>query len=315
MPYVLRRLAQAIVVLWGAITLSFLIVHLVPGDPARIMLGVGSGDGGATVSDAEIASVRADLGLDQPVLVQYGAFLLRILQGDLGTSYSAQRPVIDVVATALPPTIELGVVAVVIAVLLGVGIAVVARLVPSVVGSLLQSASVLGLAVPSYWIAIVLMQVFSFTLGWFPAFGAGSPAAVVLPALSLALVTAGTITQVLGRGLDEAMLEGYADAARARGASRARVLLEHALRNASLPVLTIVGLMVGGILSGATIVETIYGRPGLGSVIVDAITARDFPLIQALVILSGGLFVVVTLAVDLLYRRLDPRLAAPGVRA
>jgi peptide/nickel transport system permease protein len=174
--------------------------------------------------------------------------------------------------------------------------------------------TVVGVAVPSFWLAIVLLQVFSFTLGWFPAFGGDGVRALVLPALTLALITAGTFGQILTRGLTDALAEPYADTARAKGLGRTRVVLGHALRNASIPVFTMVGMMVGGILSGAVIVETVYGRAGIGRLFVEAVRGQDFPLIQALIVLSGGLFVVVTLVVDLAYRWIDPRITAPHAK-
>lgn len=300
--------------LWGAMTLSFAIVHLVPGDPVRIMLGVGDGaEGGSAATTEQIEQVRSELGLDRPVLVQYVAFLARAVTLDFGTSYSTQRPVTEVIAGATPPTLQLAALSIALSLVLGLVFALAGALLPTRwIRSLFQSVTVLGIAVPSFWVAILLLQVFSFSLGWFPAFGNDSFAALVLPAFTLALLTAGTLAQVLGRGIVESLAQPYADTARAKGASQARVVVRHALRNGSLPVFTIVGMMVGGILSGATIVETIYGRNGLGTVIVDAITARDFPLIQALVIFSGGVFVIVTLLVDLGYRYIDPRVTSPA---
>lgn len=309
--YLLRRLAQMVVVLWGAVTLSFAVVHLVPGDPVRIMLG-GGGDGGATASPEQEAALRADLGLDRPLVVQYLDFLRRAVTLDLGTSYSSGQPVADTVGAGLGSTVQLGAAAIVASVVLGLVLALAGVLLPTrALRSLVQSVGVLGVAVPSFWLAIVLLQVFSFTLGWFPAFGGDGVLSLVLPALTLALITSGTLAQILTRGLTDALAEPYADTARAKGLRRYRVVLGHALRNASIPVFTMVGIMVGGILSGAVIVETIYGRPGIGRLFAEAVRAQDFPLIQALIVLSGGLFVVVTLLVDLAYRWIDPRIAAP----
>lgn len=309
--YLLRRVAQMVVVLWGAVTLAFAVVHLVPGDPVRTMLGSG-GDGAATASPEQEAALRAELGLDRPLVVQYLDFLRRAVTLDLGTSYSSGQPVADTVRAGLGSTVQLGAAALAAAVVLGLLFALAGVLLPSrVLRSVVQSVTVLGVAVPSFWLAIVLLQVFSFSLGWFPAFGGRGVASLVLPALTLALITAGTLSQLLTRGLTDALAEPYADTARAKGLRRSRVVLGHALRNASIPVLTMVGLMVGGILSGAVVVETIYGRPGIGRLFAEAVRAQDFPLIQALIVLSGGVFVVVTLLVDLAYRWIDPRIAAP----
>ncbi|WP_263120811.1 ABC transporter permease [Cellulomonas sp. RIT-PI-Y] len=307
--FLLRRVAQMVVVLWGAITLSFALVHLVPGDPVRIMLGGGSGETAASASPEQEAALRSQLGLDQPLLLQYLGFLRRVLTGDLGQSYSTGQPVTASIGAGLGSTVQLGGTAILAAVLLGLLFALAGVLLPGrAVRSVVQSVTVLGVAVPSFWLAVVLIQVFSFTLGWFPAFGSNGVQSLVLPALTLALVTAGTIAQLLTRGLTDALGEPYADTARSKGLGRSRIVLGHALRNASIPVLTMVGMMVGGILSGAVIVETVYGRPGIGRLFVEGVRAHDFPLIQALIILTGGLFVVVTLLVDLAYRWVDPRI-------
>ncbi len=309
--YVLRRLVQALIVLWGAVTVSFAVLQLTPGDPVRIMLG-GAGDAAAAASPEQVAALRAELGLDLPLWQQYLDFLGRVLTGDLGTAYSTGQPVTAETAQALPVTVELGVAAIATSVVAALVFALLGVLLPGAgLRSLFQSVTVLGVAMPSFWVAIVALQLFSFRLGWFPAFGSDGVVAVVLPALAMAVLTAGTLAQVLTRGLKDALTEPYADTARAKGLSEVRVVLGHALRNASLPVFTMVGMMVGGVLGGAAIVETIFGRQGVGQLFVEAVRAHDFPLIQALIILTGGVFVLVTLAVDLLYPLIDPRVVAP----
>ena len=314
--YVLRRLGQAVVVLWGAVTLSFLIIHLVPGDPVRIILGGGQGGDAAAAADPQVeAQLRAELGLDLPIWWQYLDFLRRSVTLDFGMSYSTGQQVSDAITTALPVTVELGVAAIALALVLALVFALLGVLLPGrALRSAFQSATLLGTAMPSFWVGILLLQIFSFGLGWFPAYGSDSLSALVLPALTMALLTAGTLGQILIRGLNESLAEPYADTARAKGLREAAVVVRHALRNASLPAFTMVGMMVGGALAGATIVETIYGRQGLGMYFVEAIRTQDFPLIQALVILSGGFFVVVTLVVDLAYRWIDPRVVAPHTR-
>ena len=308
--YLLRRLVQAAIVLWGAVTVSFAVLHLTPGDPVRIMLG-GSGDDAAAVPPEQLAALRAELGLDLPVWRQYLEFLGRVLQGDFGTAYSTGQPVTAEIAQALPVTVELGLAALVASVAGALVFALLGVLLPGAgLRSVFQSVTVLGVAMPSFWVAILALQVFSFRLGWFPAFGSDGFVAVILPALAMAVLTAGTLAQVLTRGLKDALAEPYADTARAKGLSETRVVLSHALRNASLPVFTMVGMMVGGVLGGAAIVETIFGRQGVGQLFVTAVQAHDFPLIQALIILTGGVFVLVTLFVDLLYPLIDPRVVA-----
>lgn len=316
LTYVLRRLGQALVVLWGAITLSFVIIQLTPGDPARIMMqAVGGDDAGA--ADAEgLAALRTEMGLDQPVLLQYVDFVRRIVTLDWGTAYSQQRqPVAAVIGDHIGATLQLGTASLVVMVVLGVACALGSVLLPTaLVRSVFQSLTVVGIAVPSFVMAIILLQVFAFRLGWFPAFGVDGWRSLVLPSLTIALLGAGTLSQVFARSIREVSTDGYVEVARARGLGPVRVVRDHVLRNASLPVYTIVGMLVGGIVSGAAIIETIFGRPGIGRLFVEAVDARDFPLIQVLIVLSGGLYVVATLVVDLTYPLIDPRVISPAAR-
>lgn len=312
--YVARRLGQAAVVLWGAITLSFVIVQLTPGDPARLMVMGGEGADAGSADDSQIAEIRAEMGLDRPVVVQYVTYLWRVLTLDWGTAYSQQRQqVFDVIGDNLGSTLELGVTSLVIMTVLGVAFALGSVLLPTRwLRSAFQGITVIGIAVPSFVMAIVLLQVFSFQLGWFPAFGAGDFRSVLLPSITIALLGAGTLSQVFARSIREVSAEGYVEVAQARGVGPAKVVLTHVLRNASLPVYTIVGMLVGGVVSGAAIIEIIFGRPGVGQLYVEAVSARDFPLIQALIVLTGGLYVLVTLVVDLTYPLIDPRVVSPA---
>lgn len=314
--YVVRRLGHALLVLWGAITLSFVIVQLTPGDPARLMV-MGSAGGDAGAADAEqLASIRAEMGLDQPLLVQYLDYLRRVVTPDWGTAYSQQRQsVTTVIGDGLGSTIQLGLAGLVLLIVLGVVFALGSVLLPGrALRGAFETMTLIGIAVPSFVMAIVLLQVFAFQLGWFPAFGADTPAALVLPAVTIALLGAGTLSQVFARSIREASAEGFVEVARARGLSSMRVVTDHVLRSASLPVYTIIGMLVGGIVSGAAIIETIFGRPGIGQLYVEAVGARDFPLIQALIVLTGGLYVLATLAVDLTYPLIDPRVASPAAK-
>ncbi|MFC0675925.1 ABC transporter permease [Brachybacterium hainanense] len=314
--YVLRRLGQALVVLWGAITLSFLIVQLTPGDPARLMVMGGEGGDAGAANEEQLAQVRADMGLDQPVILQYLGYLGRVVTFDWGTAYSQQRQsVTDVIGQGIGSTLELGAVSLLLMTALGIVFALGSVLLPTAwLRSAFQGVTVIGIAVPSFVLAIALLQIFSFQLGWFPAFGADGLRSVLLPSITIALLGAGTLSQVFARSIREVSAEGYVEVARARGLSPAQVVLRHVLRNASLPVYTIVGMLVGGIVSGAAIIETIFGRPGIGNLYVEAVSARDFPLIQALIVLTGGIYVLVTLIVDLSYPLIDPRVVSPAAR-
>lgn len=314
--YVLGRLGHALLVLWGAITLSFIIVQLTPGDPARLMvMGNASGDAGAA-DPAQLAQIRDEMGLDHPLLVQYVSYLWRVVSLDWGTAWSQQRqPVSTVIGDGIGSTVQLGVASLVLLVILGVAFAFGAVLLPKAwMRSTFQGVTLIGIAVPSFVMAIILLQVFAFRLGWFPAFGAGGGKALVLPSVAIALLGAGTLSQVFSRSIREVQSEGYVEVARARGLGPGRVVVGHVLRNASLPVYTIVGMLVGGIVSGAAIIETLFGRPGIGNLYVEAVASRDFPLIQALIVLTGGLYVLATLVVDLTYPLIDPRVVSPARR-
>lgn len=311
--YVLRRLAHALIVLWGAITLSFLIVQATPGDPARLLMaGSDAGDAGAA-DDAQLAQLRHEMGLDQPLLAQYFGYLWRVVTLDWGTAYSKQRqPVLEVIRDGLGSTVQLGLASLLIMVVLGVVFALGSVLLPNrFLRSVFEGFTVLGIAVPSFVMAILLLQIFAFRLGWFPAFGAGGLDSLILPAVTIALLGAGTLSQVYARSIREVRAQEHVQVARVRGLAPRKVVTRHVLRQASLPVYTIVGMLVGGVVSGAAIIETIFGRPGIGNLYVTAVQGRDFPLIQALIVLTGGLYVLVTLIVDLTYPLIDPRVASP----
>lgn len=306
--YVLVRVVNGLFVLWAALTLSFLVLHLVPGDPVAVMLR-GAGGEGSAVDPAAADALRAQLGLDQPVYRQYLEFVGDAARWEFGTSFRSGDEVTAVLGRALPATLELAGAALLLSLVVGVAAAVAASLLPTApLRSAVLSSTVVGNALPSFWTGIILLQVFSFGLGWFPAFGAGTLDQLVLPAITLALPGIGLLTQVLGRGLRTALAEPYVRTARAKGARRLRVVTVHALRNAAIPAMTLFGLMIGGIVAGAVVTETVFAREGVGRLTAEAIGAHDFPVIRALVFLAGALYVVVNLAVDLIYPRVDPRI-------
>ncbi|MDT0317775.1 MULTISPECIES: ABC transporter permease [unclassified Streptomyces] len=306
--YVLVRLGNGVFVLWAALTVSFLVLHLVPGDPVSVMLR-GNGGEGSSVDPAAADALRADLGLDRPPHEQYLDFVWQAVRLDFGTSFATGDEVSAVLGRALPSTLELAAASLLLALVLGVAAALAASLLPTApLRSAVLSATVVGNAVPTFWTGVVLLQVFSFRLGWFPAFGEGDLSHLVLPAFALALPGIGLLAQVLGRSLRTALGEPYVRTARAKGASRLRAVTVHALRNAAIPAMTLFGLMIGGIVAGAIITETVFSRPGLGALTAKAIDTHDFPVIRALVFLAGALYVLVNLAVDLVYPRVDPRI-------
>ncbi|MEU1299474.1 ABC transporter permease [Streptomyces shenzhenensis] len=311
--YVVKRVAQAVGVLWAAYTVSFLVLDYLPGDPVTAMAGAGMDSG--QVDPAQLAALRHEYGFDKPVLVQYAEYLGRAVRGDFGDTVSTGRPVISVLIDALPQTLLLTGAALLLAVLLGGGLAVVATYTSQRwLRQLLLSLPPLGVSVPTFWVGLLLVEAFSFRLHWFPAFGNDGLRGLVLPALTLAVPTGAQIAQVLAKSLLTALDQAYTETARAKGAGRWRVHLRHALRNASLPALTVVGLLVGQLIAGSVVVETVFSRDGLGRVTAAAVTAQDIPLVQGVVVFGALIFVATNLVVDLLYPLLDPRIVVASDR-
>ncbi|MGW3141483.1 ABC transporter permease [Streptomyces sp. NPDC001139] len=313
--YVIKRLAQAVGVLWAAYTVSFLVLDCLPGDPVTAMAGAGMDSG--QVDPARIAALRHEYGFDKPVPVQYAEYLGRAVRGDFGDSVSTGRPVTATLADALPQTLQLTGAALLFAVVLGGGLAVLATCTTRRwLRQLLLSLPPLGVSVPTFWVGLLLVETFSFRLHWFPAFGNDGLGGLVLPALTLAVPTGAQIAQVLAKSLLTALDQAYVETARAKGAGRWRVHLRHALRNASLPALTVVGLLVGQLIAGSVVVETVFSRDGLGRVTAAAVTAQDIPLVQGVVVFGALIFVTTNLVIDLVYPILDPRIVvASGRRA
>jgi peptide/nickel transport system permease protein len=311
--YVIKRLAQALGVLWAAYTVSFLVLNWLPGDPVTAMAGAGMDSG--EVDPARLAALRHEYGFDKPVLVQYAEYLGRAVRGDFGDAVSTGRPVTSTLADALPPTLQLTGTALLLAVLLGGGLALVATYTAQRwLRQLLLSLPPLGVSVPTFWVGLLLVETFSFRLHWFPAFGNDGFRGLVLPALTLAVPTGAQIAQVLAKSLLTALDQAYVETARAKGAGRWRVHLRHALRNASLPALTVVGLLVGQLIAGSVVVETVFSRDGLGRVTAAAVTAQDIPLVQGVVVFGALIFVTTNLVIDLVYPLLDPRIVVASDR-
>ncbi|ALV37895.1 ABC transporter permease [Streptomyces sp. CdTB01] len=313
--YVIKRLAQAVGVLWAAYTVSFLVLDCLPGDPVTAMAGAGMDSG--PVDPARLAALRHEYGFDKPVPVQYAEYLGRAVRGDFGDSVSTGRPVTATLADALPQTLQLTGAALLFAVVLGGGLAVLATCTTRRwLRQLLLSLPPLGVSVPTFWVGLLLVETFSFRLHWFPAFGNDGLGGLVLPALTLAVPTGAQIAQVLAKSLLTALDQAYVETARAKGAGRWRVHLRHALRNASLPALTVVGLLVGQLIAGSVVIETVFSRDGLGRVTAAAVTAQDIPLVQGVVVFGALIFVTTNLVIDLVYPILDPRIVvASGRRA
>lgn len=312
--YILRRLGQAAFVLVVAYVVSYLVLWALPGDALASITGGQSSD----LSAQQLAAIRAEWGLDQPVPVRLATAALHALSGDFGRSFVSGRPVSALIAESLPATLEIAGLGIVFALIAGTGIAVAAtRSRSSRLRGLLLSLPPLGVAIPSFWLGLLLIQFFSFQLPIFPATGNDGFESAVLPAITLAVPTSALVAQLLAQGLERELRQPYADTARAKGASPARVQLSHAFRNAALPALTIAGLLVGQLLAGSVVTETVFGRTGVGRLTADAVAAQDIPVVQGVVVFGALVFVIVNLTVDLLYPLLDPRIVTsrPARRA
>jgi peptide/nickel transport system permease protein len=307
--YLVRRLAAAVGVLWAAFTVSFVVLYLLPGDPVATMAS--GGLDGEPLPPEQLAALRARYGLDQPVIVQYGHRLVAALTGDFGTSIQNGQDVRSAILEALPPTLQISAAGLLVAVLFGATTALVATYTRALwLRQLLMSLPSLAVSLPVFWVGLMLVQVFAFGLHLLPSVGANGAAALVLPAVTLGLPTGALVAQVLAKSLAQALGEPYVTTARAKGVGRAGIHLRHALRNAALPALTVLGYVVGNLLAGSVVVETVFTRPGLGRLTVAAVGVQDIPVVQGIVVFAAAVFVLVNLAVDLIYPLLDPRIGA-----
>ncbi|MGV9772325.1 ABC transporter permease [Streptosporangium sp. NPDC003464] len=299
---VARRLGSGVAVLWAAATAAYVALLLAPGDTVDVLIGDGLD------TPERRAQIIAEWGLDRSALQQYGDYLIRLLQGDLGHSYILQRGVGDVLSSQIGPTVRLALAAAVFGVALALVLALVTAGRRSWTNDLAGLSELVAVSVPPFLIGILLLAVFSFSLGWFPVSGDQGSAALVLPAAALGLQIAGVLGQVLREGLERALEEPFAVTARSRGITEWRLVTRHALRHALLPAVTLTGWFTGVLLGGAIVVEAVFGRPGLGQVTVSAVTGKDMPVVMAIVLLSALVYVTVSTVVDLAYLAIDPRL-------
>jgi ABC-type dipeptide/oligopeptide/nickel transport system permease component len=300
--YLARRLVLTIPVLLGVATLVFALIHFIPGDPARAILG-------DVAAEADIAQLRGQLGLERPLAVQYFSFLGGLLRADLGTSLRTGSPVTGEIMERLPATFELALaaMAVALALALPLGIAAAVRQ-GTLVDHSAMTLSLVGVAMPNFWLGPLLAIVFGVELGWLPVSGRGGPEHLVLPALSLGAALAAVLARMTRATLADQLRQPYVLAARARGLSRTRAVLLHAFPNSLIPIVTLAGLQVGAVLTGAVITETIFAWPGIGRLLVQSIGFRDYPMVQGCILLIAVTYVGVNLMVDLLYGILDPRI-------
>ncbi|HEV7367616.1 ABC transporter permease [Arenibaculum sp.] len=307
--YILRRLGGMAVVMFIVATVAFVIVRVVPGDPAAIMLG-------PDATPQDVAGLRAALGLDRPLPVQYAIFLGDLATGDFGHSIFLDRPVLQALAERAEPTFVLTLMATLIAVLIGVPAGIVSAVNRGrPLDQVTLALAMLGASIPSFWLGLLFIQFFSVGLGWFPVAGYGDPGAgfaervhhLVLPSLVLGLISSALITRFTRASMLDVLGEEYIRTGRAKGLGEWRVVMKHALRNALIPVLTVIGLTIAILLGGAVVTETVFGLPGVGNLVVQAVLRRDYPVIQGALIAIAGIYVLINLAIDLLYTVVDPR--------
>lgn len=300
--YLVTRLVASVVTLVCVATLVFLMVRVLPGDPARVIAGV-------FATEEDVARIRARMGLDRPLVQQYGIFLAGLVQGDLGTSARTSEPVLVEVRARLPNTIGLALLSSAIAAVLGVAAGVLAAGRPyTVVDYVFSTVTLFGVSMPVYWLGLMLIIVFAIHLNWLPAAGAEGWSSVVLPALTLAAFSVALVTRMTRASMLEVLGQDYVRTARAKGVPEGAVVYRHALRNAFIPIVTTIGLQFGALLGGAVLTESVFGWPGIGLLLVDSIFARDYPVVQGIVLVFATLFIVTNLVVDLLYAWIDPRI-------
>jgi peptide/nickel transport system permease protein len=300
--YVIRRLLLAVPVLLGVATLVFSLIHLVPGDPAQAMLGDGA-------APQDVAELRKSLGLEEPLFTQYVTFLRHAVTGDLGKSFRTGQPVTTMIAERIPATAELAIAAMLVAIILAIPLGVVAAVWKgTAIDYGAMTFALAGVSIPNFWLGPLLAIVFAVELGWLPVSGRGTLAHLVLPSLSLGLALAAILARMTRASLLDELNELYVRAARARGVSRAASITSHALRNSFVPLLTIIALQFGAVLTGAVITETIFAWPGIGRLLIQSIGFRDYPMVQGCILLIAVTYVSVNLLTDLMYGVLDPRI-------
>lgn len=301
--YIVRRLLLVIPVFIGVSLIAFLIMKLTPGDPVLNVLGMQP-----TSDPSFIASMRAELGLDDPIYIQYGKFLWRVLQGDLGRSIGSNKPVILLVSEALPRTLLLVVSSMIVAMAIGIPIGMVSSIKQhSVVDHATRVGSIFAASLPDFWLGLMLMMIFSYYLGLTPISGYGRPEHIILPAVTLGVGLAGLITRLTRSSMLEVIRQDYIRAAKAKGMSERGVIFKHALRNALIPIVTVLGLQFGFLLAGAFFVEWVFAWPGIGRLAVQAIQQRDYPVVLGALLVTSIAYVVINIVVDIIYSYIDPR--------
>jgi peptide/nickel transport system permease protein len=302
LQYIVKRLLSTIPVLIGISLLLFFMLRMLPGDPAQVLAG-------QMATPQEVENIRHQLGLDQPLYKQYLLFLGRLSRFDLGRSARTQNPVIQEVWARLPNTLVLAVVAIILACLFGIPAGIISAVRPySWIDYLVTSMGLFGISMPVFWLGLMLVVIFSVILQWLPAGGTGSWKNVIMPSFTLASFVVAFIARMTRSTMMETLSQDYITTARSKGLKEQVVVIKHALKNALIPIITVVGLQFGLLLGGAVLTETVFAWPGIGRLIVDSILARDYPMIQGVILIFGLLYILVNLIVDLIYAYVDPRI-------
>lgn len=300
--YIFKRLISGVIVLFGLSIFTFMLIHFIPGDPVRIMLGQR-----ATVE--QIEALREELGLNKPLVTQYLSYASGVVRGDLGTSLKTGRPVSTEIAERFPATAKMAVASLGVAVVVGIGMGVLAaRWKDTFIDNFIMTLSTFGMALPGFWLGLLVILVFSVHLGWFPIAGGTGFMDIVLPAFTLGTLMATSLSRLTRAGMVEVLSNDYIRTARAKGMSERLVLLRHAFRNVMIPIVAVIGLEFAGLLGGAVIVEQVFNWPGIGTLAIQAISSRDFPMIQGTTLFIGAIYVLVVIVIDVLYAILDPRI-------
>jgi len=302
LKYIIRRLLLLLPVMLGVIFLVFFIISLTPGDVASMILGDGA-------TDERIIELREEMGLDDPLIIQYGRYMGSLLSGNMGTSYADGRSVAGEIGQRFPNTFKLTITAIILSVLISIPIGVISATKQySIFDNVGMIFALIGISMPSFWIGLILIIAFSLKLGWFPSGGMSGILSLILPAFTLAIASTASITRTTRSSMLEVIRQDYINTAKAKGVSKSRVITKHALRNALIPAITVIGLEFGVLLGGAVLTETVFSWPGIGRLMVQSIQRKDTPMVLGCIIVFTLSFSIVNLLIDILYAYLDPRI-------
>lgn len=300
--YIFKRNVMLVPVLLGVTFLVYLIISLTPGDVAAMMLGQGA-------TKESVAALRHDMGLNDPIVIQYGRYLGRLLHGDMGISYATQKPVLDEILSRFPNTLALAFCSILVSIAISIPVGVISAVRQySLVDNLGMVLALIGISMPSFWLGLILIIVFALGLGWFPSGGADHLRSIVLPALTLGVASTASIARTTRSSMLEVIRQDYIRTAKAKGLGNISVILKHALRNALIPTLTVIGLEFGELLGGAILTETVFSWPGIGRLMVESIQRKDTPMVLGCIIVFSVAFSIVNLLIDILYAFVDPRI-------